>query len=324
MQALEIPLNTGYSRLRLARGEFTAGAAAPRRGHMNEHDLPELDARLRALLAIESDPLDPPDGAFERVFERVGQSAEPSTERPDGRRRRRGWQRPQPGPSPSPGPTSAPGADAALTQAAVTTARSATAATVPLPTAAGAGVPAGARRRQSRHARGHPCSEVRVEERVVERVVEVPVRWVEIGLRPRGRRGAGRGRRGRQRTGRHGQPHAQATPPVANWPRGRRGRHRRRGAGSGRDRDLADENALVPRAQAALARGRTSEALAATSEHQRRFAGEFAEEREALAIQALACSGNLPAAMARAERLRPLPTLHAVARAERRCRQQRR
>jgi hypothetical protein len=61
----------------------------------------------------------------------------------------------------------------------------------------------------------------------------------------------------------------------------------------------------VSRAQAALARGRTSEALAATSEHQRRFPrGEFVEEREALAIQALARSGNLPAATARAERFR--------------------
>ena len=72
-----------------------------------------------------------------------------------------------------------------------------------------------------------------------------------------------------------------------------------------RDRDLADENALVSRAQAALARGRTSEALAAAAEHQRRFPrGEFVEEREALAIQALARSGNTAAAAARAERFR--------------------
>lgn len=74
---------------------------------------------------------------------------------------------------------------------------------------------------------------------------------------------------------------------------------------SGRDRVLADENALVTRAQSALARGRAGEALEALSEHQRRFpGGQFVEEREAMTIQALVRLGRIDAARARAERFR--------------------
>ena len=270
---------------------------------MSEHDLPELDAELRALLAIESDPLDPPDGAFERVFERVGQSLlnPPPSDPTDGSDPAGGS---DPSPSPSPGPTSAPGAEAALTQAAVTTAAATTAATVSLPTAAalafllglGAGI-VGTRV-------ATPAPEVRVEERVVERVVEVPVRVVEtVYVREDAgvTGGADVDANGQAVTGSPTQASNLPSPTGHAADAGVTGDE----AGSGRDRDLADENALVSRAQAALARGRTSEALAATSEHQRRFPrGEFVEEREALAIQALARSGNLPAAMARAERFR--------------------
>jgi hypothetical protein len=273
---------------------------------MSEHDLPELDAELRALLAIESDPLDPPDGAFERVFERVGQSLlnpPPS----DGGNDPTDGSDPSPDPSPSPGPTSAPGAEAALTQAAVTTTAT-TAATVSLPTAAalafllglGAGI-VGTRV-------ATPAPEVRVEERIVERVVEVPVRVVETVYV---REDAGvPGGADVEANGQAGTVAVAGSPTQASHLPSPTGHAADAGvtgdeAGSGRDRDLADENALVSRAQAALARGRTSEALAATSEHQRRFPrGEFVEEREALAIQALARSGNLPAAMARAERFR--------------------
>lgn len=75
--------------------------------------------------------------------------------------------------------------------------------------------------------------------------------------------------------------------------------------GSARDRSLADENALITRAQSALARGRAGEALEALSEHQRRFAGgQFVEEREAMSIQALVRLGRMDAARARAERFR--------------------
>lgn len=273
---------------------------------MSEHDLPELDAELRALLAIESDPLDPPDGAFERVFERVGQTLlnPPPSD---------GGSDPTGGndPTPSPGPSAGPGAEAALTQAAGTTAAATTAtaaATVSLPTAAalafvlglGAGI-VGTRV-------ATPAPEVRVEERVVERVVEVPVRVVET-VYVREDAGAGAAAvdtteaasgvaavvGGPTQAGSLGQPAGHGTDAGVSGEE----------AGNGRDRDLADENALVSRAQAALARGRTSEALAATNEHQRRFPrGEFVEEREALAIQALARSGNLPAATARAERFR--------------------
>lgn len=74
---------------------------------------------------------------------------------------------------------------------------------------------------------------------------------------------------------------------------------------TGRDLGLADENALVTRAQTALARGRAGEALEALFEHQRRFPrGQFTEEREALAIQALARLGRTEQAAARAERFR--------------------
>lgn len=77
------------------------------------------------------------------------------------------------------------------------------------------------------------------------------------------------------------------------------------GVSEARDRGLASENALVSRAQAALARGRVGEALAAIAEHQRSYPrGQFVEEREALAVQALVRAGNLDAARARAERFR--------------------
>lgn len=259
---------------------------------MSDHDdldLPELDPDLRALLDIERDPLDPPDGAFERVFERMGHTLLDPPPSDGGSDPASGG---DPSPGPSDGPTSTAGAEAALTQAAGTTA--ATTATISLPMAAalafvlgvGAGV-VGTRVTA-------PSPEVRVEERVVERVVEVPVRVVETVYV-------------RDDAGVTAAPpllapntHATPGPVPGHADAGTPGDE----AGS-RDRDLADENALVSRAQAALARGRTSEALAATSEHQRRFPrGEFVEEREALAIQALARSGNLPAATARAERFR--------------------
>ncbi|MCA9579600.1 MAG: outer membrane protein assembly factor BamD, partial [Myxococcales bacterium] len=70
-----------------------------------------------------------------------------------------------------------------------------------------------------------------------------------------------------------------------------------------RDEALADENALITRAQSALARGRAAEALTALREHQRRFpGGRFVEEREAMTIQAMARTGQVDAARTRAER----------------------
>lgn len=70
-----------------------------------------------------------------------------------------------------------------------------------------------------------------------------------------------------------------------------------------RDTELADENALITRAQTALSRGRADEALEAALEHERSYPqGRFVEEREALAIQALVKRGDMPAARARAER----------------------
>lgn len=68
---------------------------------------------------------------------------------------------------------------------------------------------------------------------------------------------------------------------------------------------LAEEQALVDRARAALSRGRPKDALAAVTEHERRFGrGRLAEEREILAIQALAADGRTAEARARAARFR--------------------
>ncbi|NOU28980.1 MAG: hypothetical protein HOO96_13840, partial [Polyangiaceae bacterium] len=66
---------------------------------------------------------------------------------------------------------------------------------------------------------------------------------------------------------------------------------------------LAQEQALVDTARAALARGRAVDALRAADEHAARFpAGKLAEERENLAIQALAFAGRRDEALARAAR----------------------
>jgi hypothetical protein len=65
--------------------------------------------------------------------------------------------------------------------------------------------------------------------------------------------------------------------------------------------DLPKEQALIDTARAALARGRGSDALAATDAHAARFPrGALAEEREALAVQALVLDGKPDAARARA------------------------
>ena len=79
---------------------------------------------------------------------------------------------------------------------------------------------------------------------------------------------------------------AQSAPPIS---------------GSG----LAAERALLDVARAALGRGSPEEALEAAMRHAREYpSGVLTEEREALAIRALAASGNRDAAVARASRFR--------------------
>jgi len=69
--------------------------------------------------------------------------------------------------------------------------------------------------------------------------------------------------------------------------------------------DLSREQELIDVARAALARGRGKEALASVTEHARRFpGGALTEEREALAVQALALGGDMDAARQRAARFR--------------------
>jgi len=66
---------------------------------------------------------------------------------------------------------------------------------------------------------------------------------------------------------------------------------------------LAQERELVEGARAALTRGRPVDALAATDRHAQQFPrGRLAEEREVLAITALASLGRIPEAEARRAR----------------------
>lgn len=68
-----------------------------------------------------------------------------------------------------------------------------------------------------------------------------------------------------------------------------------------RDGDLARERALVDRARSALARGDAAGALSAADDHRRAFPrGQLAEEREVVAIQALAAAGRSEEAGTRA------------------------
>ena len=71
------------------------------------------------------------------------------------------------------------------------------------------------------------------------------------------------------------------------------------------DVDLAAERALVDRARSALSAGQPAAAIDAVDAHAARFPkGRLAEEREALAVQALARSGNTAAAKRRADAFR--------------------
>jgi hypothetical protein len=73
----------------------------------------------------------------------------------------------------------------------------------------------------------------------------------------------------------------------------------------GSDVDLAAERSLVDRARTALGRGQSADALAALDTHAARYPhGRLSEEREALAVDALARSGRMDLALARAARFR--------------------
>ncbi len=81
-------------------------------------------------------------------------------------------------------------------------------------------------------------------------------------------------------------PHPGAPPPAASS-------------------SLSAEQLLLDQARAALTAREPERALALLSEHARRFARpQLGEEREALAIQALAVEGRFDEARARAARLR--------------------
>jgi outer membrane protein assembly factor BamD (BamD/ComL family) len=68
---------------------------------------------------------------------------------------------------------------------------------------------------------------------------------------------------------------------------------------------LAAERAVIERARSALARGDGQGALVAVAQHQRDFpSGQLSEEREALAVQALATAGRAQEAAERGARFR--------------------
>ncbi len=71
-------------------------------------------------------------------------------------------------------------------------------------------------------------------------------------------------------------------------------------------RNLADEQRLVEAARSALIRGRGSDALSFLKQHRARYSatGALSEERDAVEVQALAASGDLPGAIAAARRFR--------------------
>jgi hypothetical protein len=72
-----------------------------------------------------------------------------------------------------------------------------------------------------------------------------------------------------------------------------------------RDTDLSAERALIDRSHAALARANAQAALEAVAQHEKSFPhGQLAEEREALAVQALVMAGRTQEAANRAGRFR--------------------
>lgn len=72
-----------------------------------------------------------------------------------------------------------------------------------------------------------------------------------------------------------------------------------------RDTDLAAERAVIERARSALARGDGQAALSAVTQHQHEFPrGQLSEEREVLAVQALATAGRAAEAAERGAHFR--------------------
>lgn len=85
-------------------------------------------------------------------------------------------------------------------------------------------------------------------------------------------------------------PAPSATPTATS---GNRGAPRAADDSASRDLALRDENALIARAQSALARKQATLALAALAEHQRRFpTGQLVEERNLLMTQARALAAR--------------------------------
>ncbi len=74
---------------------------------------------------------------------------------------------------------------------------------------------------------------------------------------------------------------------------------------SSKDTDLASERVLIEMARSALAHGAPDQALAAVAKHQGKYpSGQLSEERESIAVHALAAAGRMDEARARAKRFR--------------------
>jgi outer membrane protein assembly factor BamD (BamD/ComL family) len=92
----------------------------------------------------------------------------------------------------------------------------------------------------------------------------------------------------------HGSAAGATSAPAGGHPRN-----------EGKSGALAEEQRVIETIHTALGRGDPAAALAAADDHARRFAsGAYAEEREALAVQALARAGRTNEARARGERFR--------------------
>jgi hypothetical protein len=99
---------------------------------------------------------------------------------------------------------------------------------------------------------------------------------------------------------------ASAAPPLSSSASRGNGNIPAREDGTGEgDKSLAGERVLLERARSALARGDGEQALAAANQHATKYPhGQLAEEREALAIQALVAAGRAKEAADRAGRFR--------------------
>lgn len=259
---------------------------------MSDHELEPLSPLASALLGIERRRPDAPEEVVSRVYEALAASvasgADAATARMEGQE--------PPVPEPRPiAPAMAPhGVGRATTAGALATTSARSAALLAAVFLAGAGVGAGLR---GGHDRSGAVAAPMIEATRAASAdgKDIPAPLAE-SFAPREEASPGQSARET--------PPPRATsavpasterlPPKATAPS-------RDAAPSSRDSDLAAERVLVQQARVALARGENLAALDAAQQHAREFPrGRLREEREAIAIQALAQAGETGQAQTRA------------------------